>query len=82
MVRGNKNSEFQTHFKFEKKNEIQYHFQVYNEVVTPYGIGYKSQSEYFLSGRLLKEQVLNVDARRKIREKAWKHCGCTIMSDG
>ncbi|WVZ58925.1 hypothetical protein U9M48_009143 [Paspalum notatum var. saurae] len=55
-------------------------FQVAVEATTQFGSGYKPPSPYQFGQPLLKEAVTST--MREDHERAWKHYGCTLMSDG
>jgi len=44
--------------------------------------GYKPPTPYQLGKPSLKEAVNSTSNMRKDHERAWKHYGCTLMSDG
>eukprot|EP00267_Zea_mays_P047468 XP_020399931.1 uncharacterized protein LOC109942393 [Zea mays] len=47
-----------------------------------YECGYKPPSPYQLGQPLLKDAVKLTSTMREEHERAWKHYGCTLMSDG
>ncbi|XP_066332307.1 uncharacterized protein [Miscanthus floridulus] len=57
-------------------------FQIAVEATTQYGLGYKPPSPYQHGDPLLKEAVKSTSTMREEHERAWKHYGCTLMSDG
>ena len=57
-------------------------FEVALEATTQYGSGYVPPSEHMLREPLLWECVKLTSNMRVDHERAWKHYGCTLMSDG
>ncbi|CAA0808010.1 hAT dimerisation domain-containing protein [Striga hermonthica] len=57
-------------------------FQIAVEATTQYGSGYKPPTPYQLGDPLLEEAVKSTSTMREEHERAWKHYGCTLMSDG
>jgi hypothetical protein len=57
-------------------------FQTAIEATAQYGSGYISPSPHLLGEPLLKDVVNLTSAMREDHERAWKHYGCTLMSDG
>ena len=58
----------------------QFHIAV--EATSQYGSGYKPPTPYQLGDPLLQEAVKSTSTMREEHERAWKHYGCTLMSDG
>jgi hypothetical protein len=57
-------------------------FQIAIEATTQFGSGYKPPTPYQLGEPLLQEAVKSTNTMREEHEHAWKHYGCTLMSDG
>jgi len=57
-------------------------FQIAIEASIQYGSGYIPPTPYDLGEPLLKKAVKLTSTAREDHEKAWKHYGCTLMSDG
>jgi len=57
-------------------------FQIAVEATAQYGSGYKPPTPYQLGDPLLQEAVKSTSTMREEHERAWKHYGCTLMSDG
>jgi len=57
-------------------------FQVAVEATAQFGSGYKPPSPYQFGEPLLKDAVKLTSTMREDHERAWKHFGCTLMSDG
>ena len=57
-------------------------FEVALEATAQYGSGYVPPSEHMLREPLLWECVKLTSNMRVDHERAWKHYGCTLMSDG
>ena len=57
-------------------------FQIAIEASIQYGSGYIPPTPYDLGEPLLKKAVKLTSTVREDHEKAWKHYGCTLMSDG
>ncbi|XP_039851752.1 uncharacterized protein LOC120710157 [Panicum virgatum] len=57
-------------------------FQIAVEVTAQFGSGYVPPNPYQLGEPLLKDAVQLTSNVRKEHEQAWKHYGCTLMSDG
>jgi hypothetical protein len=55
---------------------------VLSEANAQFGSGYKPPSPYQLGQPLLKDVVKFTSTMREEHERAWKHYGCTLMSDG
>ena len=53
-----------------------------SEANAQFGSGYKPPSPYQLGQPLLKDVVKFTSTMREEHERAWKHYGCTLMSDG
>ena len=58
----------------------QFHIAV--EATAQYGSGYKPVTPYQLGEPLLQKAVKATSTMREDHERAWKHYGCTLMSDG
>ncbi|KAG2564437.1 uncharacterized protein LOC120681668 [Panicum virgatum] len=58
----------------------QFHIAV--EATAQYGSGYKPVTPYQLGEPLLQKDVKATSTMREDHERAWKHYGCTLMSDG
>lgn len=57
-------------------------FQIAIEATAQFGSGYKPPTPYQLGEPLLQEAVKSTNTMREEHERAWKHYGCTLMSDG
>eukprot|EP00267_Zea_mays_P045068 XP_020397306.1 uncharacterized protein LOC103634292 [Zea mays] len=57
-------------------------FQIAIEATAQFGSGYKPPTPYQLGEPLLQEAVKTTNTMREEHERAWKHYGCTLMSDG
>ena len=58
----------------------QFHIAV--EATAQYGSGYKPVTPYQLGEPVLQKAVKATSTMREDHERAWKHYGCTLMSDG
>uniref|UniRef100_K3ZMR1 DUF659 domain-containing protein n=1 Tax=Setaria italica TaxID=4555 RepID=K3ZMR1_SETIT len=57
-------------------------FQIAIKATAQYGSGYKPPSPYQLGNPLLEDAMKMTSTMREEHERAWKHYGCTLMSDG
>ncbi|XP_040383082.1 uncharacterized protein LOC102714944 [Oryza brachyantha] len=57
-------------------------FEIACEVTAQYGLGYKPMSKHMLREPLLQDCVKETSKMKVDHELAWKHYGCTLMSDG
>jgi hypothetical protein len=57
-------------------------FQVVVETMAQLGSCYKPPTPYQLGEPLLKEVVKSTNNMKGEHDRAWKHYGCTLMSDG
>ena len=57
-------------------------FEIAMEATSRFGSGYKPPSPYQLGQPMLKDAVKLTSGMREDHERAWKHYGCTLMSDG
>ena len=57
-------------------------FQIVVEATAQFGSGYKPPSPHLLGEPLLQDAVKLTDTMREDHKHAWKHYGCTLMSDG
>ncbi|XP_066373317.1 uncharacterized protein [Miscanthus floridulus] len=63
-------------------NTVARKFHIAVEATAQYGSGYKPPTPYQLGGPLLQEAVKSTSTMREEHERAWKHYGCTLMSNG
>jgi hypothetical protein len=57
-------------------------FQIAVEATAQFGSGYKPPSPHLLREPLLQDAVKQTSTMREDHKHAWKHYGCTLMSDG
>ena len=57
-------------------------YQIAIEATAQYGSGYIPPTPYQLGEPLLQQVVKDTSTMREDHERAWKHYGCTLMSDG
>jgi hypothetical protein len=57
-------------------------FQIAVEATAQFGSGYKPPSPHLLGEPLLQDAVKQTSTMREDHKHAWKHYGCTLMSDG